>query len=108
MVRSLLSLVALVALAAGPVQALSQDPATDRVSGMAVTIVNLNTATSAELQALPGIGPATATRILEYRQKNGPFKKIEEVMNVQGVGEKIFLRLKPQLSVGTAAVPAAR
>jgi competence protein ComEA len=109
MVRSLLSFVTLVALAAGPVQASSQDPAAaNRATGAAVAIVNLNTATSAELQALPGIGPATATRILEYRQKHGPFKKIEEVMNVQGVGEKIFLRLKPQLSVGTAAVPAAR
>lgn len=107
MVRSLLSIVALVALTAGQPQALSQDAATTQTSGGAA-IVNLNTATSTELQALPGIGPAMATRILEYRQKHGPFKKIEEVMNVQGVGEKVFLRLKPQLSVGTAAVPAAR
>jgi competence protein ComEA len=108
MVRSLLSIVALLALAAGHAHALGQDAAANRTAGESGTMVNLNTATSAELQALPGIGPATATRILEYRQKNGPFKKIEEVMNVQGVGEKIFLRLRPQLSVGTAAAPAAR
>ena len=39
-------------------------------------------------------------RIVEYRQKNGPFKKIEELMNVRGVGEKNFLKLKPQITVG--------
>ena len=64
--------------------------------------VNLNTATSAQLETLPGIGPATAQRILEYRQKNSGFKKIEDLMNVRGVGEKSFLKLKPLVSV---AVP---
>src|SRR5258707_1305928 len=67
-------------------------------------IVNLNTATAADLEGLPGIGAKTAARIVEYRQKNGPFKKIEELMNVRGVGEKNFLKLKPQLTV--AAVKA--
>jgi competence protein ComEA len=62
--------------------------------------VNLNTATAAEFEALPGVGPKMAARIVEYRQKNGPFKKIEELMNVQGIGEKNFLKLKPQLTVG--------
>ena len=68
----------------------------------APSIVNLNTASQAELEALPGVGAKTAARIVEYRQKKGPFKKIEELMNVQGIGEKSFLKLKPQLTVGTA------
>src|ERR1700752_1934541 len=65
-----------------------------------VANVNINTASAPELEALPGIGQKTAERIIEYRQKNGPFKKVEELMNVRGVGEKNFLKLKPQLSVG--------
>jgi len=64
-----------------------------------VGMVNINTATPAELQTLPGIGAATATRILEYRQKNGGFKKIEDIMNVRGIGEKSFLKLKPHLTI---------
>jgi competence protein ComEA len=48
-----------------------------------------------------------ANRIVEYRQKNGPFKKVEELMNVRGLGEKNFLKLKAQLTVGTAK-PAER
>jgi len=58
--------------------------------------VNINTASATDLEGLPGIGAKTAARILEYRQKNGPFKKVEELMNVRGVGEKNFLKLKPQ------------
>ena len=62
--------------------------------------VNLNTATAAQIAALPGIGPKAAERIVEYRQKNGGFKKIEELMNVKGIGEKSFLKLKSLITVG--------
>ena len=61
--------------------------------------LNLNSATTTELQKLPGIGPAVAARIIEYRQKIGGFKKIEDLMNVRGIGEKTFLRLKPLITV---------
>lgn len=61
--------------------------------------VNLNAATVEQLATLPGIGPKVAERILEYRTKNGGFKKIEELMNVKGIGEKSFLKIKPLVSV---------
>lgn len=67
---------------------------------MASTPVNLNTASAAQLEALPGIGKAMADRIVEYRQKNGSFKKAEDLMNVRGIGEKNFLKLKPLVTVG--------
>jgi len=64
--------------------------------------VNLNTATVAQLETLPGIGKSTAERILEYREKSGGFKKIEDLMNVRGIGEKSFLKLKPLITVASA------
>ena len=70
-------------------------------------VVNINTASATDLEALPGIGAKTAARIIEYRQKNGPFKKIEELMNVRGVGEKNFMKLKPQIAVAARAESAA-
>lgn len=61
--------------------------------------ININTATVEQLESLPGVGRATAERILEYRQKNGGFKKIEDLMNIRGIGEKSFLRLKPLVTI---------
>ena len=61
--------------------------------------INLNTATIDQLETLPGIGRKTAERILEQRQKSGGFKKIEELMNVKGIGEKSFLKIKPMVFV---------
>ena len=64
------------------------------------TPVNINTASVAQLEALPGIGARTAQLIIEHRQKNGGFKKIEELMNIKGIGEKSFLKLKPMITAG--------
>jgi competence protein ComEA len=62
--------------------------------------VNINTAGVDELVALPGIGRAYAERIVEYRQKNGPFKKVEDILNVRGIGEKTFERIRDRLTLG--------
>ena len=63
-------------------------------------VVNVNTATATQLEALPGIGPSMAQRIVSHREKNGPFKKLEDLMNIQGIGEKSFLKLRPMLTIG--------
>ena len=71
-------------------------PATQAASKPAI---NLNAATVDQLETLPGIGRKTAERIIEYRTKNGGFKRIEDLMNVKGIGEKSFLKLKPLIAV---------
>lgn len=64
--------------------------------------VNLNTGTAKELQQLPGIGKGLAKRIVEYRSTNGPFKSVEELMQVKGIGKKTFAKMKERLTVGDA------
>jgi len=63
------------------------------------SLININTADEKQLDALPGIGPTLAARIVEYRQANGPFKSIEEVKNVSGIGEKRFADIKDFITV---------
>lgn len=63
--------------------------------------VDLNTATAEELTSLNGIGPALAERILAYRKKNGPFSSVEEVLNVNGIGEKKLEALEGWVTVST-------
>lgn len=62
--------------------------------------ININKATKAELSQLTGIGEKYAERIIEYRNKNGNFKKIEDLLNVKGIGEKTLLKNKDKLTVG--------
>jgi len=65
----------------------------------AQTTVNINTATLEQLVALPRIGPAIAQRIIDFRTEHGPFKKLEDLMNVRGIGAKTFENLKPLINL---------
>lgn len=61
--------------------------------------VNLNTADPSELETLPGIGPAKSAAIIEYRNVNGPYKSIEDLKSISGIGDKTFEKLKELISV---------
>lgn len=63
------------------------------------TLVNINTATVLELDTLPGIGEGYAKRIVEYREKYGKFKKKEYIMNVKGIGEALFEKIKDMITI---------
>jgi competence protein ComEA len=62
--------------------------------------VNINTATAAELNTLPGIGPTTAQSILDYRLQHGPFQVIQDIQNVPGVGPATYALIKDYITVG--------
>jgi competence protein ComEA len=62
-------------------------------------LINLNTATPAELQTLPGIGPALAKRIIEFREKRHGFKKVEELLAIQGISEKKWRAIRDKVEV---------
>ena len=100
MIRMITTALALALCCAGALHAQADRPSPKPTVETSAPL-NLNTATQAQLEALPGIGASTAVRILEYRQKNGGFKKVEDLMNVRGVGEKSFLKLKPLVTVGS-------
>ncbi len=60
-------------------------------------VVNVNLASASELEALPGIGPVIARRIVEYRRSHGPFRRPEDLLNVKGIGPKKLARIKPYI-----------
>lgn len=61
--------------------------------------INLNTASLNELDTLPGIGPVTSQKIINYREKNGPFTKVEDLLKVPGIGDKLFSQLKDLITL---------
>ena len=100
MTRMMIVAIAAIALSASALGAQGRAPVT-KPAATAAAPVNLNTATAEQLATIPGVGPKMAERIIQYREKNGGFKKPEDLMNVQGVGEKSFLKMKPLISVTT-------
>lgn len=71
------------------------NPSLEKTSGK----VNLNKADTAELETLTGIGPSKAKAIIEYREQNGPYKQIEDLKKISGIGEKTFEKLQDSISV---------
>jgi competence protein ComEA len=61
--------------------------------------LDLNRATVQELEALPQVGPALAQRIVEFRTKHGPFKSVDDLLKVQGIGEKMLGKLRDRVTV---------
>lgn len=68
-------------------------------SSTAPSMVNINTASSSELDSLPGIGPTYAQRIIDYRNQNNGFKSIDEIKNIKGIGDATFNKLKDKISI---------
>ena len=82
----------MLALAIGPLAAMAGEP------------VDINNATAAQLEAINGIGPAKAKAIVDYRSKNGPFQKVEDLEKVDGIGPKMVEKMKPEVTIKAAAV----
>ncbi|MCB8978152.1 MAG: helix-hairpin-helix domain-containing protein [Ardenticatenaceae bacterium] len=76
------------------------ETAVDEAAAVPGELVDLNSATVADLDTLPGIGPSTAEKIVEYRETNGPFAAIEEIMNVSGIGPAKFEQIQAFITVG--------
>ena len=75
------------------------EPAPPGSSGPADRVLSLNSATAAELESLPGVGPVLAGRILDWRMRHGRFSSVEELREVSGIGEKLFATLAPLVRV---------
>ena len=67
--------------------------------------IEINSATAQQLQEVPGIGPALATRIIEFREEHGRFERVEDLLNVQGIGVRTLERMRPYLMVETPKLP---
>ena len=77
-------------------------------SGWALAAININTATLQELEALNGIGPVKAQAIIDHRKANGPFKSVEQLKDVKGIGDATFDKIKTDVSVSGSTAPAAK
>lgn len=73
--------------------------------GGAAVVVDLNRASAIELDALPGVGPVLAGRIIAHRSRHGPFRHPEELLAVRGIGPRLFAKLEPRVTVGPGPSP---
>ena len=93
-------LFAALALAAAPLMAAPQ--AAGKPAASEVRPIDINTADSSALETVPGIGKSLSQRILAFRDKNGPFQSVDDLLKVQGIGEKSIQKLRPYLTVAKA------
>lgn len=91
----------------GPLMAQPQEPAQMAKRPIAEK-VDLNRATEKDFEALPGIGPVLAERIVEYRQSRGAFREVDQLRHVKGIGKKKFERIRSLVGVTPPAVPPSR
>ncbi len=77
----------------------SEASSSQQVSNDKSALININRAPLEELDTLPGVGPATAQKIIDYRKENGDFTSIEEIMDVSGIGEAKYAQLKDKISI---------
>ena len=77
----------------------NSNSSTNKNSKTNIEKININKATQTELETLPGVGPSTAEKIIAYRKQNGNFKNIEDIMNVNGIGESKYNKIKDLISV---------
>lgn len=92
-------MVCLMLAAVQPLCPAAAGPAPAKAAPALEGVVNLNTATEAELTLLPRVGEVVARRIIVFREQHGPFQRSEDLMNIQGIGEKTFDKLQPFLAV---------
>lgn len=91
--------VCLMLAAVQPLCPAAAGPAAAKTGAALEGVVNLNTATEVELTRLPRVGEVVARRIIAFRDKHGPFQRPEDLLNIQGIGEKTFDKLRPHLAV---------
>ena len=89
----------LVILAMAAVSTVSLSGAEKQAGAGNDKLVNINTADAGQLTSLPQIGPKMAQRILDFRKSNGNFKRAQDLLKVKGIGEKIFAKLQPLITI---------
>ena len=98
----LVTALVLVFALAGVAPAASSPAAAPKAGASEARPVDINTADTAALESVPGIGKSLSQRIIAFREKNGPFQSVDDLLKVQGVGEKSIQKLRPYLTVAKA------
>ena len=99
MKHCLLKILLLIVLCTAGLMPASLSAAENPTVNQAAATISLNRATAEELQALPGVGPALSERIIKYRTEHGPFRTVDQLTEVQGVGQAKLARFKDRLNV---------